>query len=157
PFFDDLRALVALSAKDEKIGFVFVDPYDKNKRITRELEPKRGASNMNPVIGVGSLSRLEVVSRRDRKEIKLPYRPDSPAPAARELDLRPGDRVIEATDPKNPKERTPLEKDGQRWYDELARRLMERSGEEFEVVVLRKDKKEPDKPITLSKTGFDFG
>src|SRR5262249_18614164 len=156
PFFDDLRADVALSGADEELPFDLWNPYT-NKIINIGLKPKRPPGGMIPVIGVGSLGRLELPPPRQRKALKLPFVPGTPAAAARALGLEPGDRVLKATDPDNPRKLTALEDapgDGPHWYDDLARRLMALSGEEVQLVVLHKGKEEPR---TLDKTGFDFG
>src|SRR5436309_9712006 len=61
PFFEDLRSVVALSAKDEKIAFQFNDPDHDNKKIERDLEPKRSPDGLIPMIGVGNPIRLELL------------------------------------------------------------------------------------------------
>jgi regulator of sigma E protease len=155
PFFNDLQQKVMLSGQDEEISFTFFDPYHEKQPDPIKLTPRRSAGGLTPVIGVSPLRRveLELLPPRYKKLMKMPCRSGSSAAAARALDLGPGDRVLQMTDPKSPKRRTALGA-GSPWYDEFSRRLLALSGEEITVVVLHKGKEET---LTLSTTGFDFG
>jgi membrane-associated protease RseP (regulator of RpoE activity) len=159
PFFEDLRTKVALSGKGEKIPFVFLDP-ETGKKISLELEPRRGANNLNPVIGVVAPGRLELLPPTYKKIFAHPYGDHSPAAYARVLALGPGDVVLRATDSDDPKVVTELAKDPKKgpWYSDLAERLRDLSGKPLKLVVARQGKATAEaETVGVPVEGFQFG
>jgi membrane-associated protease RseP (regulator of RpoE activity) len=161
PFFQDLQSSVALAGKDEIISFDFVNPDDKEKTpIHRDLKPRRGEGNLNPVIGVGMAPLLQVTKQFDKELTPLPYLRNSPAAAARKIDLKPGDVVLKTTDPDKPDEPEPglaLRHDlaGRTWdHAEFARRMQRLSGKTMKIEVVRRGKEAETVP--LSGAGFEF-
>src|SRR5439155_1144091 len=75
-----------------------------------------------------------------------PFYPNSAAAAARVIDLKPGDRVLAATDPDDDAQLTPLKRDEKQrttWAD-LAQRLRDRAGKPIRLKVLRAGKDEEE-------------
>jgi regulator of sigma E protease len=86
---------------------------------------------------------------------------NSAAAAARVIDLRPGDVVLESTDPDHPDRMKPLKNDPARgWWDhdELARRLRKLQGKPVKLEVARAQAQGKGKQtVELAPEGFQFG
>lgn len=154
PSFDDLRVAVALSDKGEIVAFVF-DPRDGNgSRREIDLEPRRDANDVVPIVGIAPPDQLKLYPRSPGMVRELPVLRESPAAAARVLDLKPNDTLI-ASSEAGKEGLTPLTGDRKARLDELCRRLMTLKGEPFELEVKRAGM-EANEKISLPPQGFDF-
>jgi regulator of sigma E protease len=153
PFFDDLKLTVALSSENQKIPFRF--RFGKNVE-TIDLVPYKDVNNPMPIIGVsGTTNTLALAPRRLAKEHALPVGYGSAAAAARVLDLKPGDLVIAATDPKDDK-LTPVDGStpGERLRD-VCNRLRD-LGDRPMVLKVRRAATGVEESIEVAAEGFDF-
>ncbi|MCS7047292.1 MAG: site-2 protease family protein, partial [Gemmataceae bacterium] len=146
PYFDRLMTTVVFSRKGEKLKFVGWRPGDKTPLAT-EVEPRLGPDGLRPVIGIGSASRLELITRRRALPTdRGPYIANSPAARA-DPPLEFGDVILACSDPADPSKVTELPRDArntqadQRDYFEFRRRMQLLAGQE---VVLRVRRAGPD-------------
>jgi membrane-associated protease RseP (regulator of RpoE activity) len=102
PVYEDLMITVVLSDADKKVPFVFQEPGGKPYELL--IEPKREEGDYRPAIGVTSASTTKLFSKKAVGEHPTPYLRNSPAAAARELDLGPNDIVLATTDPDHPEQ-----------------------------------------------------
>jgi regulator of sigma E protease len=160
PHFEDLRVADMLSDKGQRIPFVFEAPGRSPQTVF--IEPRKLKGESRPIIGLNPPSELKLPARRDVEQAMGPVLRDSAAAAARELDLKPGDTLLAATNqiPPNPNEAaaradmTELEKIDP--AADLAQRLLQLTGKPVQVKV-RRAGSEKDETITLEPdSGFRF-
>src|SRR5262249_24246089 len=101
PTFEDMKFVVMLSSEGETIHFVTEQPGEAAFREIN-IEPRRSATDSSPVIGVLPATKPKLLFPQTAKFLTSPVLLNSPAAAARELHLQPGDVVLAATDPDNP-------------------------------------------------------
>jgi regulator of sigma E protease len=159
PWFDDLKVKVALSSA-RPLPFVFRKP--DGTEVTLDIEPRRGDNETMPVIGVVPAPKLEVWPASAKKHREVPFAYQSAAASAREIDLRPGDVVLKATDPDKGGELSDLKHDLKtRTFDaaELCRRMTKLGAAPLTLEVNRADAGPDAPPETLSvpARGFDWG
>jgi regulator of sigma E protease len=159
PWFEDLKVKVALSSA-KPLPFVFRKP--DGSEVTLDIEPRRGDNEAMPVIGVVPAPKLELWPERARKHRAAPYGYQSAAAAAREINLRPGDVVLKATDPDKGGELTELIHDlKKRTFDaaELCRRMTKLGTAAMTLEVSRADAGQgaPPEKLSVPARGFDWG
>ncbi len=154
PSFNDLKIEVALAGRnDPSIQFTFVRRVEGNE-ITQviDLNPKaRDENTKMPAIGVGPPDGIKLVKKSPNSPRDVPAFRDSAAAAARVLDLRPGDKVLKATNPSD--------KDGGLTdvasLAELCGRMRRLVGEPMTLAVLRKENGAIEE-IKVAAEGFEF-
>ncbi len=149
PNFEDLRVAVMLSDPGEKIKFVFQAPGRSEQTIY--IEPRKTKGEKRPIIGLNPPMELKLPAQRDLEPASSPVLRDSAAAAARALDLKPDDRLVSATDPKDPDAMTDL-----KGFDDLAERLVRLIDKPVKLSVRRAG---ADKEETISLepgNGFHF-
>jgi membrane-associated protease RseP (regulator of RpoE activity) len=138
PYFEDLKVQVMLSGPGEQLLFVFNQPGQEPRTV--EVVPRKSKNDPNPLIGVSWPFELKLAEKwGDGRPV--PVILNSPAAAARVLDLRPGDRVLATTDPEHPSELKELSAPtpGETFnYGELAERLVLLSDKPIRLKVQRK-------------------
>jgi regulator of sigma E protease len=157
PYFEDLKVQVMLSGENEPIAFTFHQPGEEPRTVW--IVPRKSRSDPNPIIGVGWPFELKLAEKGDADGRPAPVLDNSPAAYARQIDLRPGDRVLETTDPEHPDRMRPLEAApaGQNFnYADFARRLRLLAGRPIKLKVQGKDDAEP-RDVALSEVGFQYG
>ena len=140
PDFEYLKETVMLAGRGEAIPFTFRDPDHPEREIQVDLVPRREDGSLAPMIGVSSPAKLELgLSARLKRNYPRPVVSNSPAAAARPVDLKPGDVVLETTDPDKPDSITPLKRGARAgtWDQQFARRLSKLSGKPLKLVVAR--------------------
>ncbi len=155
PNFEDLKVAVMLSDAGESIPFKFRASAEQTPQdvsiVARKLKTEK-----RPVIGLSPPSDLKLPTRRELEPVPAPVLRDSAAAAARAFDLKPGDRLIAATDPKDPAAMADLPA-GEEGYGELAARLLKLADKPVKVTV-RRAGSEADETITSEPGGgFEFG
>ncbi len=152
PYFDDMRATVALSPEGYQLRFVFLDA-DK-KQHERQIEPLRDANNNHPVIGVSHSSTTRLFPRRMASRMgDSPVREGSAASFARVLALQPDETVLKASDPANQFELTPLPA-GEAGWMELCKRFQSATDKTLFLEVANKDG--AVRTVEVPANGFDF-
>lgn len=101
PTFEDLTYEVMLSTKGEQLPLVVSQPGEAPREI--KITPRRISTDSKPVIGIVPATQLKLIPNSPRFR-PLPVRLGSAAALARELDLKPGDRVLATTNPADPKD-----------------------------------------------------
>jgi regulator of sigma E protease len=154
PWFEDMKVAVALSREGQEINFGFKTREGEDKNLT--LVPRRDENDVMPVIGVTPPPRLRLLPASVARTRELPVAFNSPAAAARELDLRPGDVVVAATDDANGKVTSlPTGKAG---WQELSKRLMALRGKDMVLRVQRAGAKAGAvQTVEVPASGFAFG
>jgi regulator of sigma E protease len=152
PYFEDLKVKVMLSDSGEQIPFVFRTPGHEPRAVS--IEPRKTKEEPNPVIGIGYPADLRLFDRRDAVAGATPVLRNSPAAAARRLDLAPDDRLLAATDPDDPDSADLKALTGDPYAD-LAGRLLRLAGKPVKVRVSRGGRNET---LDLgTDDGFQFG
>lgn len=157
PWFEDLRAAVALDQKLLPIDFEF---KSRNGTILNVgLAPRKDYNDPYPIIGVASPPRLKLPPPEARKARDRPVYYNSAAAAARVMDLLPGDRVVRCTNPAKEDKVTDLPRDRQEAYDELCKRLRALKEGPLELYVLPRGAAEGQEPkkVVVPNEGFEFG
>src|SRR5262249_55024010 len=147
PVFEDLKSEVMLSSEGQHIPFVFQTPDGEERALS--IEPRKTKEEPNPVIGVRWPMEMKLPDKPRGPDAEPgPAMPRSAAAAARRLDLRPGDRLLAATDarPLNPVESparsTLTDLESADPAGDLAGRLRELVGKPVTVRFRRGDKEE---------------
>jgi regulator of sigma E protease len=153
PWFEDLRVKVALSSAGKKIPFTFRMPDGSLRDI--ELEPRRDANDLYPVIGVASPYLLKLPPPALKKQHDLPVADNSPAAFARAMDLGPRDVVVAASDPAHDGKVWPLPQDPEKLYLELCKRMVALGADTLVLSVLRDGAAKPE-TVEVPRQGFDF-
>jgi regulator of sigma E protease len=111
------------------------------------------------VIGVASPRRLKLYPPEARKVRAMPVLYNSPAAAARVMDLQPGDVVVRCTDPSDASKVTDLPKKPAAAFAELCRRMAALPRDVLELYVQAKDAPAGTEPkrVVVPVKGFDFG
>jgi regulator of sigma E protease len=161
PYFEDLRYQVAFSSHGEKVKFVYELPDKPGKLEKVEIEPRRAADSIQPIIGIVPAQRLMLPARR-RKGSPI-VSPHSPAAKA-EPPFEPGDIIVGTTDPDNnaesydPHKTKPLPRDprnrerDQPDYFEFRRRLRQLVGKPV-IIQVRRQAAGPDGPAVPIEVG----
>jgi regulator of sigma E protease len=158
PHFEDLRVAVMLSDKGQQIPFVFEAPGQGPRTIT--IEPRKLKGEKRPIIGLNPPSELKLPAKRDVEQAGGPVLRDSSAAAARELDLKPGDTLLAATDAMSLNPVEAAARDAMTDLDrhdpaaDLAQRLLQLAGKPVRVKVRRAGANQ-DETLTL-EPGFQF-
>jgi RIP metalloprotease RseP len=155
PVYEDLMIQVVLSPEDKSVPFVFEQPDRKTYKLA--IEAKREEGEMRPAIGVTSASTTKLFSKKAVGDHPTPFLRNSPAAAARELDLGPNDYVLATTDPDHPDQMLKLGTEDDRMtandYSELGKRLVLLAGKPMKVSVRRNGKTEE---LDVPAEGFQF-
>ncbi|MFN4258509.1 MAG: site-2 protease family protein [Gemmataceae bacterium] len=157
PYFDDLQHVVALSGWEEKVPFAYRWPGEPERRI--DIEPRRGADDLKPVIGVVPPYSLQLIPKEFKDYRGKPYNFTSAAARA-EPAFDFDDVIVAATDPDqpgayDPNHVTPLPLDprdptGQsRDYFVFRERLRRLAGREIMVDVERQSDKGPAQTVRI--------
>jgi len=161
PSFDDLLPEVGLSAEGRKLPFVVVTP--EGKRLSTEIEPRLAKGDRRPVIGLMTPAEPRLVPQRGAQKRLRPVGYSSAAAKAREVPLKPGDRVVATTDPDRPDEPGAMldlkPVTGQDYdFKEFNRRLELLAGKPMTVLVQRRERgaEIPPEAIRLPAQGFQF-
>jgi membrane-associated protease RseP (regulator of RpoE activity) len=134
PVFDDLKQTVVFYAPDEAIPFTFVTPGRNSTVRQVDLVPRRDENDSSPVIGLLAPSQLRLIPPIKGSSKRGPVTEGSAAAAARRLPLEPGEVIVACSDPKQPDQLAPLDKEDD--YAELARRLRALAGKTVVIEVL---------------------
>ncbi|HEY1861372.1 MAG TPA: site-2 protease family protein [Gemmataceae bacterium] len=153
PTFEDLMEGVVLSDQGRSILLVGCEPDGQPHRY--EIEPRREPTDKLPVIGVGAAYTTKLWPPQSSKARSMPAFYGSPAAAARELNLRPGDRLIAATDPDKNYEMSDLPADGPAAFAEFARRLSRLIDKPVNVRVESADGKKEERELPAGVFQFD--
>ncbi|MFO0938117.1 MAG: site-2 protease family protein [Gemmataceae bacterium] len=153
PVFDDIRPLTMSAAKSEMIPVTY--EY-KGKKTEMEVSPLKEEDKPFPVFGILFPSKLELPS--DRRIVLTPYALGSAAALAKSANdgpgFLPGDKIVAMTDPSDPnravKPIVPSKDDPPYEYFEYHRRLVKLAGEPITFVVVRKDAKESQGPVSVT-------
>lgn len=154
PHFEDLKVEVMLSGDNESLPFGLQGP-DGSEQLVR-IEPRKLPNEPNPVIGVLWPFALKLPDRRDGEPLGGPVRKGSPAAAARVVDLRPGDRLLAATDPDAPDRLSNLPADAAGALAELTARFTRLAGTDVRLRV-RRAGSDQEETVTLPAVGFEYG
>ena len=107
-FFDDIKPTVQSTSKGEAIELV-VNYRGEQRTVT--VEPLKQEGAPYPMLGIGPPRTLTL--RYFRRDDTPPYAVGSPAEAAKSADggpgLKPGDRIVAMSDPRDPSVVTPLD------------------------------------------------
>lgn len=139
PYFEQLKPVVALSSKGQKLDFVFGQP-GQPKTVT-VIEPRK-ADGQPPLIGIAPPPCLKLLPAQAKKSRDLPVLYGSAAAAA-EPAFEWADEIVATTDPDHNGAVTPLKNDprnpeqAQPDYFEYHRRIERMVGKEFKVRVRR--------------------
>lgn len=140
PYFDDLQRVVAGSSAGEPIKIVVQRPSDA-KPTELFLEPRKGKTDDNPVLGVSPAASTTLATEK-RMSPDGPVTPGSAASRA-EPPFEYGDVVVATTDPADPSRVTELPPDPlkpeQKNYFEYLRRMQLLASQEVTVKVKRGD------------------
>jgi RIP metalloprotease RseP len=155
PVYEELMIGVVLSDERKPIHFVFQEPNGKPYELN--IEAKREEGEIRPAIGVTSASTTKLFSKKAVGDHPTPYLRNSPAAAARELDLGPKDYVLATTDPDHPEKMLKLGTEGDRMtandYRELGKRMFRLAGKPMKLSVRRNGKTEE---LDVPAEGFQF-
>jgi membrane-associated protease RseP (regulator of RpoE activity) len=156
PQFKDLRFEVMLSHEGQKLRMDVASPGSEEQPRSFLITPRRDANDPNPVIGIAPPSTPQLATKRHLPRNVPPVY--GSARAARELDLKPGDVVVAASDPENPEHLTSLREKvgGDRTdFDELCRRFLDLTGKPVKIEVRRVGG--PSEKLDLGTGGFQYG
>jgi RIP metalloprotease RseP len=156
PYWDNLTMAVASAPAGRSIPFVF-EAADGEK-YSIDLVPRLEPTDEKPVIGVGQPYRLQLFKAYPGEPAEKAHpsvRLQSPAAFARVVDLRPGDLVEAASDPKGGDTLTELRADPQMALSELGRRMEALAGKPMTLKVRRKGEKTAE-TVSVPPLGFAF-
>jgi regulator of sigma E protease len=155
PLWDNLTMAVRFAPAGKSVPFVF-EGVNKEK-LAVDLIPRLEPTDDNPVIGVGQPNRLQLWKAPGEQTEKAhpSLRLQSPSAFARVVDLRPGDRVVAASDPKGGETLIDLPADPQLALTELGRRMETLAGKPMTLKVRRKGEKTAE-TVTVPAEGFAF-
>lgn len=155
PYWENLLIDVMTAPSGRAIPFVF--ETTDHKTMSVDLVPRLEPSDEKPVIGVGPAQRLRLYPAAPAPDDgHPPYRLQSPAAAARVVTLRPGDKVVAATDPTDGETVTDLPADPQKALAELSRRVRALAGKPMSLKVLHKGDATPETVEVAPEGGFAF-
>jgi regulator of sigma E protease len=156
PFWDTLNIEVASAPAGRAIPFVF-EATDRRK-LEVELTPRLDPGDEKPVIGVGLAQRARLQNARYfAGSGHPPYALQTPAAAARVVDLRPGDVLVAATDPARGGAVTPLPAEPRPALAELARRMRDPALADKPLTVrVRNGKASDPVDMTVPPGGFAY-
>jgi regulator of sigma E protease len=120
-----------------------------------DLIPRLDPTDERPTIGVYPTRRLRLYPAGPAGDNRPPYRRQSPAAAARVVPLRPGDKVVAASDPAGGDALTDLPADPQKALAELGLRVRALAGKPLSLKVLHKGDATPE-TVTVPTEGFAF-
>jgi RIP metalloprotease RseP len=156
PYWDNLTMAVSSAPAGKAIPFVF-ETIDREK-FAIDLIPRLESSDEKPVIGVGQPYRLQLLQAYPGEPTEKAHpsvRLQSPAAFARVVDLRPGDRVEAASDPKGGDTLSELPSDPQKALVELGQRMEALAGKPMTLRIRRKGGKTAE-TVTVPPAGFAF-
>jgi regulator of sigma E protease len=153
PFWETLTIEVMSAPAGRSIPFVF--EKTDHETIAVDLTPRLDPTDDKPVIGVRPASRLRLYPSLPAGDDHPPVRLESPAAAARVVDLRPGDKLLAASDPAGGDALTDLPADPHKALAELGRRLRALAGKPVSLKVLRKGGDKPE-TVAVASEGFSF-
>jgi membrane-associated protease RseP (regulator of RpoE activity) len=157
PYFNDLQVQVALSGEGEVVHFVFQDRQGKEHEV--DLQPRRDANDLVPVIGVGPPVQLTLWPLKGKSKHDKPFRYHSAAARAREMKLQPGDVILRATDPDEDGKLTAGPAGEPLTFAQVCQR-MSRLGDKTLVLEVHQADQDPNQSprrIEVPARGFDFG
>jgi regulator of sigma E protease len=153
PFWDNLTMAVATSPAGRAIPFIFETPDHKEMAV--DLTPRLEPTDDKPVIGVLPGFRLQLYPSHESDDVHPSYRLQSPAAFARVVDLRPGDRVLAASDAKGGSDLTDLPADSQKALVDLGQRMEALAGKPLTLKVRHKGDG-GEETMTVPPGGFAF-
>jgi len=96
PFYDELRIQVAVSQGGQRIPITLQTRDAGSSPYTIEVEPRREREDKIPVIGIAPVGPLRLLPPRTRSVREVPAGYLSAAAAARVVDFKPGDVLLDA-------------------------------------------------------------
>jgi membrane-associated protease RseP (regulator of RpoE activity) len=152
PYFEDLKSQVAMSAEGEQLAFATEPVGPGGGKFDGFLTPRCDKNDAMPVIGVSPAMQLVLGEKYYKPAFAIPVHYNSPAAAARVLDLRPGTIPVEASAPDDPEKVTPLE----RGWPEVAERLRKLVNKPFVLRVRSGDSSKIEEIPVARELGFQW-